>query len=113
MKIIILLISLIVNAFGDIEQYFVEASKKYNINPKMLYSIAKFESNLNSKALAKNRNGSLDIGLMQINSIHLPFLKKLPKNSIFHSSYYRVSNQKDIVNITTVHDFTYEYYRKY
>ena len=54
MKIIILLISLIVNAFGDIEQYFVEASKKYNINPKMLYSIAKFESNLNSKALAKN-----------------------------------------------------------
>jgi len=42
---------------------------------------------------------------------YLPFLKKLPSKSIFHSSYYRVSLQKDVVNITTVHDFTYEYFR--
>jgi len=42
---------------------------------------------------------------------YLDFQQKLPKGSIFHSSYYRISNQKDIVNITTVHDFTYEYYR--
>jgi mannosyltransferase len=41
---------------------------------------------------------------------YLDFQKKLPKGSIFHSSYYRISNQKDVVNITTVHDFTYEYY---
>jgi glycosyltransferase involved in cell wall biosynthesis len=38
------------------------------------------------------------------------FRKKLNANDIFHSSYYRVSNQKDIINITTLHDFTYEYY---
>lgn len=31
---------------------------------------------------------------------------------IFHSSYYRIANNPDIVNITTVHDFTYEYFRK-
>jgi len=31
---------------------------------------------------------------------------------IFHSSYYRTTNSKNIINITTVHDFTYEYYRK-
>ena len=31
---------------------------------------------------------------------------------IFHSSYYRTTNSREIVNITTVHDFTYEYYRK-
>jgi glycosyltransferase involved in cell wall biosynthesis len=42
---------------------------------------------------------------------YLPFLKILPKKSIFHSSYYRVSFQKNIINITTVHDFTYEYFR--
>jgi mannosyltransferase len=42
---------------------------------------------------------------------YLPFIKRLPKKSIFHSSYYRVSLQKDVVNITTVHDFTYEYFR--
>ena len=43
---------------------------------------------------------------------YLDFQKKLPHGSIFHSSYYRIANQKDVVNITTVHDFTYEYYRK-
>jgi len=32
--------------------------------------------------------------------------------SIFHSSYYRVALQKNVVNVTTVHDFTYEHYRK-
>lgn len=42
---------------------------------------------------------------------YLPFLKKLPEQTLFHSSYYRVSLQKSIINITTVHDFTYEYYR--
>lgn len=42
---------------------------------------------------------------------YLPFMKRLPKKSVFHSSYYRVSLQKDVVNITTVHDFTYEYFR--
>lgn len=29
---------------------------------------------------------------------------------IFHSSYYRISSNPNAINITTVHDFTYEYY---
>lgn len=29
---------------------------------------------------------------------------------IFHSSYYRICNNKNAINITTVHDFIYEYY---
>ncbi len=29
---------------------------------------------------------------------------------IFHSSYFRTSNNKNAINITTVHDFTYEYF---
>ncbi len=32
---------------------------------------------------------------------------------IFHSSYYRTCRNKNAVNITTVHDFTYEYYSKW
>ena len=32
--------------------------------------------------------------------------------TIFHSSYYRSLNDPKVHNITTVHDFTYEYYRK-
>lgn len=31
-------------------------------------------------------------------------------NSIFHSSYYRVINNPLVKNVTTVHDFTYEYF---
>lgn len=31
---------------------------------------------------------------------------------IFHSSYYRTSPNKNAINITTVHDFTYEYFSK-
>lgn len=29
---------------------------------------------------------------------------------IFHSSYYRTASDKSAINVTTVHDFTYEYY---
>lgn len=31
---------------------------------------------------------------------------------IFHSSYYRVGKGSQVCNVTTVHDFTYEYYFK-
>lgn len=41
---------------------------------------------------------------------YFPFTKSLKKNSIFHSSYYRVSLQASVANITTVHDFTYEHF---
>lgn len=39
-------------------------------------------------------------------------VKGLKGRGIFHSSYYRISNSKDLINVTTVHDFTYEYFRK-
>ncbi|WP_220797582.1 glycosyltransferase family 4 protein, partial [Paraclostridium bifermentans] len=35
---------------------------------------------------------------------------KIKPNSIFHSSYYRIANQRNVINIVTVHDFTYEYF---
>jgi len=72
---------------------FYESENK-NIFRKELDIRTQKESNLNPKIIR-----------------YLPFMKKLPSKSIFHSSYYRVSLQKDIVNITTVHDFTYEYFR--
>ena len=43
---------------------------------------------------------------------YFSFQKILPKKSIFHSSYLRTTFQKDVVNITTIHDFTYEYFEK-
>ncbi len=66
---------LYVQSYG--ENCFTEAGKRYNLNPKLLYAIAKIESNFNHKAVNKsNKNGSYDIGIMQINSRWLPLLKK-------------------------------------
>jgi mannosyltransferase len=31
---------------------------------------------------------------------------------IFHSSYYRYCKNKNAINVTTIHDFTYEHFRK-
>jgi len=49
---------------------FLEAGEKYQIDPWLLYSIAKVESNVNPIAFNKNKNGTFDIGVMQINTIH-------------------------------------------
>jgi soluble lytic murein transglycosylase-like protein len=53
-----------------------EAGREFSIAPDLLYAIAQQESNLDPRAIGYNRNGSRDIGLMQINSIHLPSLAK-------------------------------------
>lgn len=36
----------------------------------------------------------------------------IKEEGIFHSSYYRVGKGSQVCNVTTVHDFTYEYYFK-
>lgn len=53
---------------------FQEAAARYPVSPQVLWAIAKHESNLNPAAINRNSNGTMDIGLMQINSIWLPQL---------------------------------------
>lgn len=53
---------------------FEEAGREYGINPQLLQGIATVESSLNPTAINRNKNGSADYGLMQINSF---WLKKL------------------------------------
>jgi len=50
---------------------FDEAAAYHGVSATILRAIAKVESNFQPDALGRNSNGSLDIGLMQINSIHL------------------------------------------
>ncbi|HEJ7043037.1 TPA: type III secretion system invasion protein IagB [Serratia liquefaciens] len=54
-----------------------DAAKMFNISPELLYAIAQQESALNPNAVGQNLNGSQDLGLMQINTLHLPRLSKL------------------------------------
>ena len=51
-----------------------DAAQRYQVSSALLYAIARTESGLNSQAVGRNRNGSRDIGLMQINSAWLPRL---------------------------------------
>ncbi|NWB93372.1 lytic transglycosylase domain-containing protein [Pseudomonas agarici] len=50
---------------------FQDAGERYHIDPLLLYAIAQVESGLDPRARNINRDGSRDIGLMQINSRHL------------------------------------------
>lgn len=53
-------------------------------------------------------NTKLFSALSRYNSVSL----KLYRPFIFHSSYYRTCSTPYAINVTTVHDFTYEYFRK-
>ncbi|WP_281290882.1 lytic transglycosylase domain-containing protein [Pigmentiphaga aceris] len=52
-----------------------EAADRYRINPVVLQSIGQHESGLKATAINRNQNGSVDIGVMQINSVHFPELQ--------------------------------------
>ena len=53
-----------------------DAAARYQVNSTLLHAIARTESALNPQAINRNRNGSRDIGLMQINSSWLPILAR-------------------------------------
>jgi soluble lytic murein transglycosylase-like protein len=55
---------------------FDEAAKYQKVNPLILRAIAWQESHNRPDAVNKNANGSIDYGLMQINSIHLNTLSQ-------------------------------------
>ncbi|NTY36881.1 MULTISPECIES: lytic transglycosylase domain-containing protein [Burkholderia cepacia complex] len=55
---------------------FDEAARYQQVNPLILRAIAWQESRNRPGALNKNTNGSIDYGLMQINSVHLSTLSR-------------------------------------
>lgn len=52
------------------------AAHHYHVDPYLLFAIAKVESGMNPNAVGWNRDGSRDVGLMQINSSHFRELQR-------------------------------------
>lgn len=77
------------------------AAKVYGVDPWLLMAIAKVESSFNHNAINVNKNQSTDIGMMQINTIWLPTLRKFgiskqdllnPCTSIFVGAWIMAQN---------------------
>jgi soluble lytic murein transglycosylase-like protein len=57
--------------------HFKEAGQRYGIDPVLLLAIANTESNVNPYCINKaNRNKTIDVGVMQINSCHFKELRR-------------------------------------
>jgi|GEM_PF-501031 len=53
-----------------------KAAEYHSVNPWVLRAIIKVESNFNTNAVNRNRNGTVDVGIAQINSMHFKELGK-------------------------------------
>ena len=52
------------------------ASARHGVNPDLLVAILRVESGLKPDPVRRNGNGSIDVGIAQINSIHFPELRR-------------------------------------
>ncbi len=69
-KMTALTVSLLFSGIVNASDCFDLAGRDYKIDPDLLRAIAWNESTFNPHAVGKNSDGSLDIGLMQINTQH-------------------------------------------
>lgn len=90
------------------EELLKRVSLDKHINPVFLeYN----NQNINRKSLDLNKNNVISKSscLLPLTRYFNP-MDIMNDKHIFHSSYYRTSSNKYAINITTVHDFTYEYF---
>lgn len=71
--------------YNDEAPCWDQAGAYHGVDPWLLYAIAKKESSHNPAAINRsNRNGTVDVGLMQINSVHFPTLRRygIPREAL-------------------------------
>ena len=72
-----LVMSLLMGSHQAWASCWEDVARRYDIEPELLQAIAVVESGARAGAMNQgNSDGSRDIGLMQINSMHLPRLAK-------------------------------------
>jgi soluble lytic murein transglycosylase-like protein len=76
-KILVIIFISLLSFASPYEGYFEGAAKTFGIESALLKRIAMIESSMNPRALNLNKNGTYDLGLMQINTIHLKRLGKI------------------------------------
>ncbi len=87
---------------------FSEAGASYGISPQLLKGIAKVESNLNPKAINRNLNGSVVMGLMQINSSWINRLNLDPHRLLTDPCYNVATGSKILQHCIDKHGYTWE-----
>lgn len=68
-------LTLSLTAASPVYACWEQAAERYGLSSELLHAIARTESGLDPQAVGHNRNGTRDIGLMQINSAWLPRLQ--------------------------------------
>lgn len=94
--------------------YWSELSKRLNAQEDIqvvFYDQKESNDNLFRKGL-KLRNIKIEDFLILKIRRYLNFTPPIREKSIFHSSYFRISKSPNAINVTTIHDFTTEKFRK-
>lgn len=67
--------------------YIYQAAKQFHLCPDIVLSIAYVESKLNPYACNKNKDGSIDYGIMQINNKHHRRIVDIKENIFYGTEY--------------------------
>ena len=62
---------------ATVERCIQGAARQYRIHPAVLRAVLSVESRLDPSARNLNTNGTVDLGIGQINSVHLPELSRM------------------------------------
>jgi len=93
---------------GGISRYWSELIKRIKEKNEVYFYGLENNNIFNDELdIVCERESSISFRILR----YFPFARKLPENTVFHSSYFRISLQSRVANVTTVHDFTYEHFR--